>query len=383
MAVLQFSGLVSQVQGKLNGSVLSRGRSGNVLYNKPTQRKEPTAAKLEIRGGFSGASFYWNALSTGEQADWNTLSAAHPVPNRFGDMVVLSGFNYFKKMMALAWPEGAPAPIVANLADEPAYEFTLDLASTDWQLLDTGFELVDFTVGLTITSDSPAINQVNIYISLPVRNQNNPYFKTWYLVGSEAVAADLGVSEEIEINFPSVLLPSGWRTADGNLHLVKVVMFITDQGSVSVSQFLPIDPVLLPPPPFPDFEFAMGASISFGGSGSGIFEYYWLTAQKSEILAGYTADTQFAPPQNSMSEPSPGDWSSSFLSVFLSAGSGTVLIPDEPVGETDWYDVWYDAVASAWTPAFGWYAPVRMRLIRNDTAAAGEWVTGYWPIFLE
>lgn len=383
MAVLQFSGLVSEVQGKLNGSVLSRGRSGNVIYNKPTQRKEPTTAKLGIRGGFSGASFYWNTLSPEQQADWATVSAAHQVTNRFGDLVTLSGFNYFKKMMALGWPDGAPSPLIADLGDNPAYEFTLDLAATDWELLDTGYELVDFTLGLTITSDSPAANLLNIYISLPVRNQNNPYFRTWYLVGQAALEADLGVSEEIEVSFVSVLMPSGWRTSEGGLHLVRAVSFIPSQGSVSVSQIIPINPSPVPPPAFPTFEFWGSPSISYGGPSSGIFEYVWRTDFKTEILAGFTAETQFAPPQNNETPPDEGDWSGGFLSEFLSAGGATALIPDEPVGETNWYNVWYAAAATGWSPAFSWFAPVRMRLIQNGTETPGDWVVGYWPIFLE
>lgn len=236
MAQIQYTGLVSGMQGKLNGSVLSRGRSGNVIYKKPVQRLAPTQAQLAVRAGFSSAATAWGTLSDTERDDWATISAENPLPDRFGVPRIISGYAYFKRMMALAFPTLGGSPLIPNLTGDAAYEFTPGTFGAEMTLTDQGYKVNFAVLDAETINDSPVANQWNVYISLPVHQANFPYFRTWYFVASSFFADNLGVGVPIDFSMGNKFLPSGFRTFEGALHLWKAVTFIPGQGSVSVEQ---------------------------------------------------------------------------------------------------------------------------------------------------
>lgn len=381
MAVIQFTGLVSEIQGKLNGSVLSKGRNGRVIYNRPTQRKEPTAAQLRIRAGFSAASYYWQDLTPEQKLDWDQIAENNPVPDRFGNPTVLSGFDYFKRMMQLTFPEGTSAGIIPDLTGDAVYEHTPISAEANFSITDQGFQIDAFEVIFETINDSPAPNLVNLYISLPVRDNSRPYFKTWYLVKQFEIAANLGASEQVILDGEDILMPSGWRTFDGTPQLFKTIAFIPSQGRVSVEQIYPFIMSGQPPVVFPLFSWAAeGEAINVEGS-AGIFDYFWLTSQKAAILADFSFQTQWAPPQETQSPPDESDFFPIVNSGASSAGPSNIIIPTVPGGPNGWYDPWYADVSSLLNPMTSFWAPVRARLVHIPTGQTGEWVLGYWTIF--
>jgi hypothetical protein len=230
MAVIQYTGLVSGMQGKINGSVLSVGRSGQVIYKKPVQRKAPTQRQLMVRGAFSAAASEWMGLSLGEQADWDTIAAANPLPNRFGDLVAVSGYNYFKRMMALAFPYGGGSALIANLTGNAAYEFSPGDSGSETTLTDEGFKFNFFALDAETISDSPVVNQWNIYVSLPVNDPSKPYFKHWYFLGSSFFDANEGIGATLDFVGGNKIMPSGFRTFPGATHLFKGICFLPGQG---------------------------------------------------------------------------------------------------------------------------------------------------------
>jgi hypothetical protein len=381
MAVIQYTGLVSDIRGKLNGSVLSLGRSGEVIYSKPRQRKEPTAKQLNVRGAFSAAAAEWRELSLSEQADWDTVSSNNPLPNRFGDPVTVSGYNYFKRMMALAYPYGGGSGLIANLSDTPAYEFTPGGFGAEMTLTNQGFKVNFASLDAETINDSAATNQWNLYISLPVIDPSKPYFRTWYFLSSSFFGPNLGIGQELNFTAGNKILSSGFRTFEGATHLYKAICFVPGQGTVSVEQIWSGVASWVGPVVFPDFEYDEDGmpSIAYDGS-DGIIDYYWSTTQGNLIRTNFTAETQFAPPQATQAPVPDGDWADTTSSGFTGTGGDSIIIPTSPGGPTGWYGVWYTDVGSAWTPVINWWAPVRMRLVDIATGQTGPWVVGYWPI---
>lgn len=258
MAVIQYTGLVSEVRGKLNGSVLSRGRPGNVIYKRPVQRKEPTAAQLKIRGDFSAIAASWRLLSPTERADWATIADANPLPNRFGDLRAISGYAYFQRMLSLASPELWPEPVAPDLTADPVYEFEPFESSLSIALTDQGYELTDVYASANTLNDSPIDNSWNLYISLPVSDFGLPYFKTWYLIGQGDFDAEIGADELIEFDVSSVTMPKGFRSFPGAKHLLKAVTYIRNQGGVSVEQIWNAEPSFGPVVEFPVLTIGAG-----------------------------------------------------------------------------------------------------------------------------
>lgn len=251
MAQIQYTGLVSGMQGKLNGSVLSRGRSGNVIYKRPVQRLAPTPAQLGTRALFSAVAAAWRLLTTEERLDWGVIAAANPLPNRFGDLVEVSGYAYFQRMQTLATPFLSPVPLAPDLSADSVYEFSTVSAACDIELTDEGFLLTNVEALGESLNDSPTANQWNLYISLPVPDFGLPYFKTWYLIGQGTFSPGLGSAAALNFDVASVLLSTGFRSFDGAMHLLKGVCFIPDQGGVSVEQIWNFLPTWSPADTFP------------------------------------------------------------------------------------------------------------------------------------
>lgn len=94
MAKITFSGLVSEITGKLHGSVLRKGRGGMVLMDGYKPGTTSSRQRLH-RGYISNFSSQWYSLSVGEKELWN----------KYATLLrgVMTGFDaYMKLNMRLA-----------------------------------------------------------------------------------------------------------------------------------------------------------------------------------------------------------------------------------------------------------------------------------------
>lgn len=98
MAKIKFSALVSDLRGKLNGSVFSKNRSGNYIRNKVTPVNPQTAAQSRVRSMFGKISQAWRSLSDAQRASWNNSVQKFAETDIFGDMRNPSGKALFQKL---------------------------------------------------------------------------------------------------------------------------------------------------------------------------------------------------------------------------------------------------------------------------------------------
>ncbi len=97
MAVIQYTALVNQIRGKLNGSVMNKARTINTVQKKQQQPKGQRGYQSEIRQDFSYAQRLWKELTPTQQTSWQTAANFNPARDRFGNQVILSGYNQFIK----------------------------------------------------------------------------------------------------------------------------------------------------------------------------------------------------------------------------------------------------------------------------------------------
>lgn len=374
MALLQFTALISGIQGKLQGSVISRGRSGNVIYNRPTQRREPTTFQLGIRAGFASASYAWKQLSPAHKLDWLTISTNNPVPNRFNDLVILSGFDYFKKMVGLTFPLGVSAPIIPNLSVSQPYQHSPVSASAQFSITNEGFVLDSYSLEFTTINDSSFANLVNVYISLPVPGFDEPYYKTWYLVSQFQVLANLGPNAPIILAGNNVLMPSGWRAFADSPILFKTVAFIPSTGKISVDQIYPFVINLSPPPVFPDYFATGGGQFTYIGINLGWADYFFSSTQKAIVISDYTQECQFSTPrQDFISDPSL-TWLNTTSSIFTINGGPDECYPLAPPNPQGWFDVFLIDTAWVYPGGGDWRLPARSRLVRISDGQKGVFI---------
>lgn len=98
MAKVKFSALVSEMRGKLNGSVFSRNRGGSYLRNKVTPLNPQTLAQTLVRSSFTAISQSWKALTQAQRDAWNSAVNNFIGTDIFGDQKTPSGFNLFMKL---------------------------------------------------------------------------------------------------------------------------------------------------------------------------------------------------------------------------------------------------------------------------------------------
>jgi len=377
MTLIKYSALVSGIQGKLNGSVLSTGRSGAVLYNRPRQRKQPTASQLAVRGGFKSATDFWNAATDLQKEDWNTIALANPVPNRFGDLVSLSGYAYYKKMSALLNPLSPGSFIVADTVSAAPYQFTPDTVSADFALTDEGFVISNLSANATTSNDSTESNNWNLYISLPIPQFGAPYFKTWYLVGSGTLANSIGSLEPISFDVSESIQPSGWFTFEGAKHYIKAICFLPEKGQISVDQIWEIESSLVPPVSWPSFTFPADPGEQqylITGASSG----YWTIAFTWDVPTVVPSTTyievEFAQAQLGTVPPDPYFYLTGFTSGISAIGSPNYLYPYMATTPEDAADIYLSAYGSLPGVSPDYYIPCRARLYDSLEGTYGPYI---------
>ena len=113
MAKIKFSALVSDMRGKLNGSVISKNRSGAIVRNKVTPSNPQTASQMANRALLGSASIAWGSLSQAQRDSFDNAVSQWTGTNIFGDNVTPTGKNLFVALYKNAVSVGATAPLTA------------------------------------------------------------------------------------------------------------------------------------------------------------------------------------------------------------------------------------------------------------------------------
>lgn len=95
MTLIKFSAIVSEVSGKLNGSIFSRNRSGAIIKNRmiPINRQSSTQQPNRINWSFLIRT--WNSLSVEQINTWNVAALTISWQNKLGDSYHPSGQQLF------------------------------------------------------------------------------------------------------------------------------------------------------------------------------------------------------------------------------------------------------------------------------------------------
>ncbi len=95
MASIKYSALISEMRGKLNGTVFSRNHYAAYARNKVTPYNPRTDRQQKIRAVFADLSKAWRQLLQAERDAWNQAVYNFLRTNIFGDTYKPSGINLF------------------------------------------------------------------------------------------------------------------------------------------------------------------------------------------------------------------------------------------------------------------------------------------------
>lgn len=91
MAKIKYSALVSDMRGKLNGSVMSKNHYGSYMRNKVTPSNPQTIEQVKQRGRLAQFSSEWRGLSETERQAWRGAVGSWERTNIFGDVIKPTG----------------------------------------------------------------------------------------------------------------------------------------------------------------------------------------------------------------------------------------------------------------------------------------------------
>lgn len=183
MAVVQYTAIVNQIRGKLNGSVFNKGKNAYTLQRKQQPKKGLTKLQSDVRGVFSRVQRSWKLTTPQDRAVAAQSAVNNPVRDRFGNEVVLSGYNHWVKANVIRLQAGV---LLANaLSPAPAPPFYQELISS----------FVDYTMNLNgeVIITAGFISQVPVanvgylsmmaYLSFPMSKGVTSYSGRFFFLG--------------------------------------------------------------------------------------------------------------------------------------------------------------------------------------------------------
>lgn len=95
MARITYSGLVTDIRGKVGGTVFQGNKHGNTVKNKPSMVLPGSVDQNSSKARFALAVSSWTTASQATRDNWNAWAIANPQYAKFNPSSMLSGFEVF------------------------------------------------------------------------------------------------------------------------------------------------------------------------------------------------------------------------------------------------------------------------------------------------
>jgi hypothetical protein len=231
MAVVQYTGIVNQVRGKLNGSVFNKARNANTLQSKQQQTKGSKGSQSEIRNVFSSVQRNWKTATDNQKIDWQLCADNNPSRDRFGNLTILSGYNQYIKANILRWYAFGEFSTELGTATAPSVvlsNFTLsDLAFTRNS---DGTITCDYDIAFDTNNGTGEIG-VLFDVSLPISRGVTTYYGRYVFIAG-------GVSFGTNAYTGTVVLSAKYPVPMSQQRvLLRLRLFDTLSGAIIVEDF--------------------------------------------------------------------------------------------------------------------------------------------------
>lgn len=97
MATIKFGAIVTDMRGKLGGHVFQKGNQSRVMKTRGTPPKAISSVKLRQSDYLKQVRDYWRTFTQNGRVQWGKTAKDFPVKNRFGDNIVLNGYQFYVK----------------------------------------------------------------------------------------------------------------------------------------------------------------------------------------------------------------------------------------------------------------------------------------------
>ena len=103
MALIKTSALISDIRGKLNGSVFQNSLGGLMLRTKSGSINRKTTSQFQSRTAVASVQWVWNNFTANDLAIWNTYATYRAVPQKNNPSLQINGQQIFIALNTLRW----------------------------------------------------------------------------------------------------------------------------------------------------------------------------------------------------------------------------------------------------------------------------------------
>ena len=137
-------------RGSITGITFSNGPGGSQAKKKAKPARRRRTSQPRNRSILIILSRQWGSLTSQQRTDWITYAGNNPVPNKFGNDIILSGSNYFVKLnhTAVRLADGTAVVVTPPVTDPPAAVDTLTVATGATTPGDVDLTWTEFGVGI-------------------------------------------------------------------------------------------------------------------------------------------------------------------------------------------------------------------------------------------
>lgn len=204
MAVIQYTAIVNQIRGKLNGSVFNKGKTSYTLQRKQQGKRSQTTAQLRRRANFSSIQRSWKELTINERVTAEHAATLNPVRDRFGNEVVLSGYNHWVKANLIISLLGFSIQKLLQARTAPALPLFFESSTTVFTTLPDGSIRIDSGAILQTVNTNDGTVGLMCYISFPMSQGVTSYSGRWFFIGGQRFPNATVPVPELDIGFSSV-----------------------------------------------------------------------------------------------------------------------------------------------------------------------------------
>lgn len=189
MAKLKLSAIVSEMRGKLNGSVFSKNRGGAYLRTKVTPVNPQTIYQGNVRARLTSFSQAWRSLTQAQILAWNSAVSNFVGTDIFGDIKTPSGINLYNRLNLNLAAAGQASISNPPLPVSVGYFSAMDTAAS--AAID---ELIVNFTELGASADQTIIVQATKGVSAGKNFVKSEYRQIDVLVGTTATGVDVGAA---------------------------------------------------------------------------------------------------------------------------------------------------------------------------------------------
>ena len=216
MAKVKYGEMISDMRGKINGTVHSKNRYGSYMKKKQGANASNTTSQSAVRNLFSYLTKNWKALTASQRNSWLQGVASFKRLNSLADSITLTGSNLY-----IALNRNLQAISASLITSCPNPTTTTDLTSASV----TG-DVSDAKIELTFAPTVPAGTAMLIKASAPQSAGVSNAKTAMRIIGTKAAAQTS--PQDITALYEAVF-GTGWKVAGVKL-FVDVQTISTTTG---------------------------------------------------------------------------------------------------------------------------------------------------------